>query len=177
MGLITFLKKMKKAQEEAKILVLGLDCAGKTTILKAFADEDIQKIKPTEGFNVKNLKVDGFNLSVWDLGGQKILRQFWSNYFSKTNAIIYVIDSADEDRLAEAGIELEQLLEETDLKNVPVLVFANKQDLGLALDPQEITEALKLNNITDRKWNIMACSAKKNEGLQDGFEWVIQTLN
>ena len=69
MGLISYLRKMKKAQNEAKLLVLGLDCAGKTTILKSVSDEPIQEIKPTAGFNVKTLNISGVNLSVWDLGG------------------------------------------------------------------------------------------------------------
>ena len=106
--------------------MLGLDCAGKTTILKSVSNENIKQIKPTEGFNLKTLTIDGVNLSVWDLGGQEKLRQFWSNYFEKCHCLIYVVDAADEDRVAEAGKELRSLLEEKELKGVPVLVFANK---------------------------------------------------
>ena len=72
------------------------------------------------------MDVGGVKLSVWDLGGQKMLRKYWSNYFSKSNALIYVIDSADEDRLKEAGDELSLLMKEKELEKVPVLVFANK---------------------------------------------------
>ncbi len=138
MGLLTYLKKMKKNSKEAKLLVLGLDNAGKTTILKSISEENIKNIKPTEGFNMKNLAVEGVNLCVWDLGGQKVLREYWSNYFDKTDALIYVIDSADEKRLKEAGDELDKLLGEAALANVPVLVFANKQDMALALSPNEV---------------------------------------
>lgn len=88
---------MRKSQKEAKILVLGLDCAGKTTILKSLADENIQQIKPTEGFNIKTMKIGDSQITLWDLGGQKALREYWSNYFSNTSAIIYVVDSADVD--------------------------------------------------------------------------------
>lgn len=102
------------------------------------SEENIKNIKPTEGFNVKNLAVEGVNLSVWDLGGQKALREYWSNYFDKTDALIFVVDAADEKRLSESGSELFNLVNEPQLKNVPILVFANKQDLVHALPPDEV---------------------------------------
>lgn len=83
--------------------------------------------------------------------------------------MIYVIDAADEDRITEAGKELDNLLAEKSLADIPVLVFANKQDLVHALGPDEITEKLKLDKISDRKWSIMACSALENDGLEEGF--------
>jgi ADP-ribosylation factor-like protein 3 len=91
-------------------LVLGLDNAGKTTILKALSNEvfyflrkDISTITPTQGFNIKNLTHDKFKLNVWDIGGQKALREYWGNYFTNTDALVYVIDSADTKRVKEAG--------------------------------------------------------------------------
>lgn len=92
----------------------------------AFDNKNIQEITPTEGFNLKTLNIEGVKLSVWDLGGQKELRKYWSNYYEKTHALIYVIDSADEDRVEEAGRELRSLLSENHLEGVPLLVFANK---------------------------------------------------
>ena len=80
-----------------------------------------------------------------------------------------MVDSADEDRVEEAGKELKALLAESHLSKVPLLVFANKQDLVHALEPSEIQEKLELDNIQDRNWMIIACSATKNEGLSDGF--------
>lgn len=76
---------------------------------------------------------------MWDIGGQKAIREYWSNYFPHTDGLVYVIDSADEKRVREAGDELESLLLEKDLINVPLLIFANKQDLGAALEPGEVT--------------------------------------
>ena len=92
-------------------MVLGLDNSGKTTILKTLSDEDITHIMPTKGFNIKNLAHEGFKLTVWDVGGQKALRPYWANYFQGTDALIFVIDSADRKRLAESGAELQKLLE------------------------------------------------------------------
>ena len=96
--------------KKANLLFLGLDNAGKTTILKALSNEvlyfwikDISTITPTQGFNIKNLTHDKFKLNVWDIGGQKALRDYWGNYFTNTDALVYVIDSADTKRVKEAG--------------------------------------------------------------------------
>lgn len=88
---------------------------------------------------------------------------------------IYVIDSADENRVQETGIELKSLLSDQSLAGIPVLIFANKADLDLALTPEELTEMLQLHNIRDRQWMIQKCSAKTGDGLEDGIKWVIKT--
>ena len=177
MGLLTLLRKLKKSDSEARILVLGLDNSGKTTILKKLSDEDITQIMPTQGFNIKSLMHEGFKLNVWDIGGQKSIRPYWRNYIDQTDALIYVIDSADRRRMEETGVELKQLLDEERLANTPLLIFANKQDLMNALAPDEISGELALNEIRDRVWNILPCSAKTGEGLQDGMEWVVSQIN
>lgn len=155
------------------MLVLGLDNAGKTTILRVLAEEDITTITPTQGFNIKTLQTDGVNLSIWDIGGQKTIRPYWRNYFDRTDALIYVIDSADKNRLGESSLELKELLEEAKLASVPVMVFANKQDLVGAATADEISEELGLTSVRDRAWHIQACSAKEGEGLKEGMETVM----
>jgi len=86
MGLLTLLRKLKKNDNEARVLVLGLDNAGKTTILKKLSDEDIKHIAPTQGFNIKSLMQDEFKLNVWDIGGQKSIRPYWRNYFDQVDS-------------------------------------------------------------------------------------------
>merc|ERR1712157_45928 len=157
----------------ARILMLGLDNAGKTTILKKMSEEDITHIMPTQGFNIKSLVQDGFKLNVWDIGGQKTIRPYWSNYFESSDALVYVIDSSDKRRLEESGQELRELLAEDKLGGIPLLVFANKQDLLQATPADEIAEILKLAEIGDRTWNIQACSAKTGDGLSEGMEWIV----
>ena len=137
------LRSLKKSEKEARILVLGLDNAGKTTILKALSEEDISTIMPTQGFNIKSLvsrsfsfffswgyyglqSQEGFKLNVWDIGGQKAIRPYWRNYIDKTDGLVYVVDSSDDVRLKECTEELKSLLEEDALAGTPVLVFANK---------------------------------------------------
>eukprot|EP00937_MAST-01D_sp_MAST-1D-sp2_P002422 g2422.t1 len=177
MGLLTLLRKLKRAEKEARILVLGLDNSGKTTILKKLSEEDITHIMPTQGFNIKSLQHEGFKLNVWDIGGQKSIRPYWRNYYDQTDALIYVIDSADNRRLEETGVELGQLLEEDKLANVPLLIMANKQDLMNAEESSAIADALNLHSIRDRPWHIQACSAKTGEGLQEGMEWTVSKVN
>merc|ERR1712187_566443 len=171
MGLLSILKKMKAQEKEARILMLGLDNAGKTTILKKLSEEDISHVMPTQGFNVKSLLHEGFKLNVWDIGGQKTIRPYWSNYFDASDLLVYVIDSSDERRLEESGTELKELLAEDKLANVPLLIFANKQDLLQAVPADEIMQALDLTSISDRTWTIQACSAKTGEGLHEGMQW------
>ncbi|GMI53957.1 hypothetical protein ScalyP_jg2458 [Parmales sp. scaly parma] len=177
MGLLTLLRKLKRSDREARLLVLGLDNSGKTTILKKLSEEDITHIMPTQGFNIKSLMQNEFKLNVWDIGGQKSIRPYWRNYFDQTDALIYVIDSADRRRMEETGVELAQLLEEDKLAGIPLLIFANKQDLLNALPPQDISKGLNLHTIRDRMWNIQACSAKTGEGLQEGMEWVVEKID
>jgi len=177
MGLLSLLRKLKKSDKEMRILLLGLDNAGKSSCLKKLSDEDISHIMPTQGFNIKSLTQDSFKLNVWDIGGQKAIRPYWQNYFGSTDALVYVIDSADRKRIEETGQELNQLLEEEKLAGVPVLVFANKQDLLNAMPAKELAETLNLHNIRDRKWQIQACSAKTGDGLQEGITWVIKNAS
>mmetsp|Transcript_37593 Transcript_37593/g.118674 ORF Transcript_37593/g.118674 Transcript_37593/m.118674 type:complete len:94 (+) Transcript_37593:262-543(+) len=89
MGLLTLLRKLKKSEKEFRILVLGLDNAGKTTALKKLADEDITHTMPTQGFNIKSVIHEGFKLNVWDIGGQKTIRPYWRNYFDQTDALVW----------------------------------------------------------------------------------------
>tara|TARA_B110000008_G_C16560523_1_gene400043 strand:+ start:136 stop:432 length:297 start_codon:yes stop_codon:yes gene_type:complete len=91
--------------------------------------------------------------------------------------LVYVIDSSDRARMEEAGLELTKLLEEDKMQQVPLLVFANKQDLLNAMPADELIGALQLNNIKDREMQVTACSAKNDEGLQPGMEWLVATMN
>eukprot|EP01083_Nonionella_stella_P076460 208359_1 len=177
MGLLSMLRKLKKTDKELRLLVLGLDNAGKTSCMKKLSDEEISHIMPTQGFNIKSISQDGFKLNVWDIGGQKSIRPYWRNYYDNSDALIYVIDSADRRRVEESGIELNSLIEDEKLAGIPVLVLANKQDLINAMSAKELAETLMLHTIRDRQWQIQASSAKTGEGLQDGLTWLIQNVN
>ncbi|KAL1137864.1 hypothetical protein AAG570_009560, partial [Ranatra chinensis] len=159
--------------KELRILLLGLDNAGKTTLLKKLASEDITHITPTQGFNIKTVHSEGFKLNVWDIGGQKKIRPYWRNYFENTDVLIYVVDSADRNRLDETSFELSELLSDEKLGEAPVLVFANKQDLVHAASASDIAQSLGLHLIRDRPWQIQPCSAMLGEGVKVSFIFVI----
>ena len=104
---------------------------------------------------------------MWDIGGQKAIRPYWKNYYENTDGLVFVVDSSDEERINECIEELNALLVEENLAKVPLLVYANKQDLQFALEAEEIMGSLKLAEISDRTWNIQACSALTKEGKQN----------
>ncbi|KAL1521138.1 hypothetical protein AB1Y20_022692 [Prymnesium parvum] len=174
MGLLSLLRNLKKDSEEFRVLMLGLDNSGKTTALKKLAGEDVSHITPTQGFNIKSVQQDGFKLNVWDIGGQKHIRPYWKNYYQNTDAIVYMIDSADKRRTDEAADELTSLLEEPDLAGIPVLVYANKQDLLNAMSAADVMEALDLKGEKSRWVHVEGCSAKTGEGLEAGLSKLME---
>ncbi|XP_037091774.1 ADP-ribosylation factor-like protein 2 [Pollicipes pollicipes] len=176
MGLHTILKKLKQKEKEVRILMLGLDNAGKTTIMKRFNGEDITTISPTLGFNIQTLEHKGFKLNIWDVGGQKSLRSYWRNYFECTDGLIWVVDSADKRRMADCKKELHSLLLEERLAGATLLVFANKQDLAGALSREEIRDLLELPAITTHHWRIVSCSAVTGDNLVTGIDWLLDDV-
>lgn len=163
-------------ETEQKILILGLDNAGKTTILYRLQLSEVVETVPTLGFNVETLEYKGVKLQVWDLGGQTTIRPFWRCYFLKTSALIFVIDSTDAERIEIAKEELALVLAEEGLEKVTLTVLANKQDLPNALSTEAISEALGLCDIKDRKWNIFPTSAHTGLGISDAFDWLANEL-
>ena len=138
MGLMKIIKKTKAKEKELRILILGLDNAGKTTLLKKFLGEDITEIAPTLGFQIKTIEHNDFKLNFWDVGGQTTIRSYWRNYFEATDGLIWVVDSADKLRLEDCKKELEKLLPQEKLAGATLLIFCNKQDVAGALNPTEI---------------------------------------
>ncbi|XP_060564183.1 ADP-ribosylation factor-like protein 3 [Ruditapes philippinarum] len=178
MGLLALLRKLKSSNDkELRILLLGLDNAGKTTLLKNLASEEVDHITPTQGFNIKSVVSSGFKLNVWDIGGQRKIRPYWRNYFDNTDVLIYVIDSSDRKRFEETQTELDELLEESKLAGVPVLIFANKQDLEMAASADEISSKLGLTSMRDRDWQVQPCIAREGEGVKEGMQWVMKKVN
>ena len=122
------LKKMKDAVSEGendkKVLFLGLDNAGKSTLLFQMRDNAFKETVPTVGLNVESIKYRGMNFTLWDVSGQAT--KLWKHYFESINAIIFVIDSSDKDRMEKVKVELQKIAEDEELANAPILVFANK---------------------------------------------------
>mmetsp|Transcript_18076 Transcript_18076/g.36217 ORF Transcript_18076/g.36217 Transcript_18076/m.36217 type:complete len:187 (-) Transcript_18076:41-601(-) len=179
MGLLSIIRKVKAKEKECRLLILGLDNAGKTTILKKFNGEPINTISPTLGFNIKTLEHRGYLLNCWDVGGQQTIRSYWRNYFEATDGLIWVVDSADRVRLNDCKRELHDLMGQEKLAGASLMIFANKQDLAGALTADEIAEALELNSekFSSRHWSIVACSAVTGAGLLEGMDWMTDDIS
>ncbi|XP_060554746.1 ADP-ribosylation factor-like [Ruditapes philippinarum] len=158
--------------ESKKILMLGLDDAGKTTLLYKIRLGEILTTVPTIGFNVETVKVAGdVSFVVWDIGGQKNLRSLWHHYISGADGLLYVVDSTNVERLSEAREVLFNTLNNENMKGVPVVIIANKQDLPGALKPSEISERMGLNDLGHcHSWHVQGASAVTSEGVFEGVE-------
>lgn len=168
-----------KDTSNKRILVLGLDGAGKTSVLHRILtkpeEEPDFKTTPTIGFNVEQILLGAtkkINYTLWDVGGQDKIRNLWRHYFSGVSGLIFVIDSSDTERISEAGEELLKVVNNPEMKSVPFIILANKQDEKKALKIEEIKKKIELDKISNfrRKWDILPCSAVNGEGVIEGLE-------
>jgi ADP-ribosylation factor protein 6 len=158
--------------KEMRVLMLGLDAAGKTTILyKLKLNQDVTTI-PTVGFNVETVTYKNVKFNVWDVGGQDKIRPLWRHYYSGTQGLIFVIDSNDTQRIDEARQELHRIIGDREMTDCLLLVFANKQDISGALSPQDVTQRLELNKLKNRVWYVQPSCATTGEGLLEGLNWL-----
>jgi len=168
--------------DEQRIVMVGLDAAGKTTILYKLKLGEVVTTIPTIGFNVETVEYKSINFTVWDVGGQDKIRPLWRHYYQNTNGIIFVVDSADGDRMKSNGQEtgaadeLNKLLQEDELRDAVLLVFANKQDLPGACPVDAVSRNLGLNAIRNRQWFIQGCCATDGNGLYEGLDWMCSAL-
>jgi small GTP-binding protein len=169
------------SKREGRVLMCGLDAAGKTTILYILKLGEVVTTIPTIGFNVETVTIGHMDLTVWDVGGRDKIRPLWRHYYQNTNGIIFVVDSNDRDRIDDddccghsAKTELQQMLSEPELRDAPVLVLANKQDLPNAMTAAEIAERLELKKCCGtRPFKVVGCSAiLRSHGLGEAFQWL-----
>jgi len=164
-------------KEDMRILMVGLDAAGKTTILYKLKLGEIVTTIPTIGFNVETVEYKNINFTVWDVGGQDKIRPLWRHYFQNTQGLIFVVDSNDRERINEANEELQKMLNEDELRDAVLLVFCNKQDLPNAMSVAEVTDKLGLHSLRNRKWYIQSTCATSGDGLYEGLDWLSNTLS
>ncbi|KAL7428629.1 hypothetical protein ACHAXM_002683 [Skeletonema potamos] len=165
-------------KKEMRILMVGLDAAGKTTILYKLKLGEVVTTIPTIGFNVETVEYKNISFTVWDVGGQDKIRPLWRHYYQNTQGLIFVVDSNDSDRIDAARDEMHRMLNEDELRDAVLLVFANKQDLPNAMSAAEMTDKLGLHGLRPsyRQWYIQACCATTGDGLYEGLDWLSATL-
>eukprot|EP00929_Paragymnodinium_shiwhaense_P088177 TRINITY_DN4840_c0_g1_i1.p1 TRINITY_DN4840_c0_g1~~TRINITY_DN4840_c0_g1_i1.p1 ORF type:complete len:183 (-),score=47.22 TRINITY_DN4840_c0_g1_i1:315-863(-) len=164
-------------KQDRKIVMVGLDAAGKTTILYNLRLGEVVMTIPTIGFNVESAEYKNISFTVWDIGGQDKIRKLWRHYYADTDGLIFVVDSSDAERMAEAKEELHAVLGDDAMQGTALLVLANKQDLPQAMTAAEIVEKLELSQMRSRPWFIQSTCATTGDGLFDGMDWLSRTLS
>ncbi|XP_026787461.1 ADP-ribosylation factor-like protein 11 [Pangasianodon hypophthalmus] len=163
-------KQAKKFKKVPQVALMGLDSAGKSTLLYRLQRGVIMETSPTIGFNVVTLELNKKSvLTVWDIGGQKSLRPNWRHYLDGCKALVFVVDASDRTRMEEAKMALKTILSDHNLENVPLMVLANKTDIPNSMTLNEVCQQLDLESCTDRIWEIQACSGLRGRGLQQAF--------
>ncbi|KYQ91604.1 ADP-ribosylation factor [Tieghemostelium lacteum] len=175
-NLLSSIYELFDPKKSYRILMIGLDNAGKTTILYKLKIGEIITTLPTIGFNVENIAYKNLDFNVWDVGGQLKLRSLWRHYYESSSAVIFVVDSADNERMIEVKEEIENLMNEPSLSGAPLLVLANKQDCPNAMSIAEISENLNLYSIKDRKWFVQSTCATRGDGIYEGLEFLSKAL-
>lgn len=173
------------SQKNACIVLLGLDNAGKTTLLHLLRDGTMKAHAPTMQPTSEEVIVGSIRYKAYDLGGHATARNLWKQYSVKADAVVFLVDVSDSKRFGEAAAELTQLLADKDDIDVPVLVLGNKTDVAPAVNEAALLAALKLrvtgkDNDTltsDRKVELFMCSLLQRTGYGEGFQWLARYLH
>jgi ADP-ribosylation factor-like protein 2 len=182
MRLLTLLccVQIRQKEKEIRLLILGLDNAGKTTILKKLCNQPTDTIEPTLGFNIQSLEYLGFTLNMWDVGGQRSIRAYWRNYFESTDGLVWVVDGADPLRWEICKQELEALLQQEKLVGASLLIFVNKQDVEGSACLENVAAFFALESdarYEGRHVHLQGCSAMTGEGLVEGIDWIVNDIS
>ncbi|KAL3987761.1 hypothetical protein ACER0C_014876 [Sarotherodon galilaeus] len=166
------------------VVVIGLDSAGKTSLLYRLKLREFVETSPTKGFNMEKIKVqigqskaNTTTFQVWDVGGQEKLRPLWKSYTRRMDGLVFVVDAAEMERMEEAKVELHRITRSAENQGIPVLVLANKQDLDGALSSTEVEKVLGLHELSSSTLHhTEGCSALNGQGLQPGLEKLYEMI-
>jgi GTP-binding protein SAR1 len=171
-----------------KILFLGLDAAGKTTLLGKLATDQVHVHRPTFHPNVEELTLGGIRLKTIDMGGHLEARRLWKDYFTKVDGVVFIVDAANPDRFEEAKKELDMLLQTEELAKTPFVILGNKIDNPRAISEEQLIAALGLQGMqtgkakkvaadsNTRPLEVYMVSVIKKVGYGDAFRWLSQYL-
>ncbi|KDO16125.1 hypothetical protein SPRG_18340 [Saprolegnia parasitica CBS 223.65] len=185
MGLVYSCMWLFAPNKKTRLVMLGLDAVGKTTLLYQLQrtlhpTDDSSNMEPittisTIGFNVERFQLQGLDCTLWDVGGNYRLSSIVRHYYEGADAILFVVDTTDRARMGSARDHLHNILASDDLRDAVLLVYGNKQDLPQAMSIADVTEALQLHAVRQR-WFVQACCATTGDGLYDGLRWLATAL-
>lgn len=163
--------------DEWNILMLGLDNAGKTTLVYKMKLNEVVNTIPTIGFNVETVTpCKGVKFTIWDVGGQETIRRLWRHYYHNCKGLVFVVDSNDPTRFTEARDELNGILNAPEMPpGIPVVILANKQDLPMACRPRELINKLSIESLRN-PWHIQACTAISGDGVYEAMDQMSKML-
>ncbi|CAO2815516.1 unnamed protein product [Amaranthus hypochondriacus] len=171
------------SKTEFHVLILGIDKAGKTTLLEKLKELYLNleglppdRIVPTVGLNIGRIEVGNTKLVFWDLGGQPGLRSIWEKYYEEAHAVIYVVDANTPSRFEDSKSALEKVLRHQDLQGAPLLILANKQDLSSAVSAEEVARYLDLKKLDERLYMFEAVSGFDGRGIKGSVDWLVNAM-
>ncbi|KAI5670110.1 hypothetical protein M9H77_10474 [Catharanthus roseus] len=171
------------SKTEFHVLILGIDKAGKTTLLEKLKSQysnleglPPDRIVPTVGLNIGRVEVSNSKLVFWDLGGQLGLRSIWEKYYEEAHAVVFVVDAACPSRFEDSKSALEKVLRHEDLQGAPLLILANKQDLPQSVTAEEIARYLDLKKLDERVYTFQAVSALDGTGIKESVDWLVDVM-
>lgn len=162
-------------KKDAKVLMLGLDAAGKTTILYQLKLGLAVETIPTMGFVYESIQHKNFKLNVWDVAGQDSLRSLWKHYFQNTKAVIFVVDSADRKRVGLARDELHKIMADEELKDAALLLLANKMDLNV-MTAEEVAAHVDFDRVKNPRKKVLGVCGLRGEGLTAALNWLVANI-
>ncbi|XP_008427559.1 ADP-ribosylation factor-like protein 13B isoform X1 [Poecilia reticulata] len=175
----------RRCQRKVTLVMVGLDNAGKTAAVRGIQGENPQDVAPTVGFSKVDLKQGKFEVTIFDLGGGKRIRDIWKNYYSESHGVVFVVDSSDVQRIQETRETMAQVLQHPRIAGKPVLVLANKQDLEGALPEADIIENLSLEKLVNENKclcqiepcsAILGCGKKVDKSIKKGLTWLLSNI-
>lgn len=157
---------------QLKFIIVGLDCAGKSTLLHNLKLGEVVSSVPSIGINLETVETKNIKFIAWDVGGSDRIEALWNPYYQDSHGIIFVVDSSDKDQISSAKYELDKILNRSQVKDTPLLVLATKKDIDSVMSVTEIVEELGLHLLRDKTWYIEAVSGITGEGLSEGINWL-----